>query len=192
MLDEEVDEWDQCSKECSSQVFPQLDRSWVGRAQGEAAQCPRQRRNQIADHEDIVPIVVIRACNIGPSSASQRPENTHSCDELGQAAARAVGHAVEEEDQQEARARANGDEDLEYGALRVAVADGRADGGKPFDGIAEVLVLDDFGVVKGHAHNQGAEEGGIRGDSVEVGDPLAGYLASCQLGCRIAVGAGRL
>lgn len=27
---------------------------------------------------------------------------------------------------------------------------------------------------------------------MEVGDPLAGYLASCQLGDRIAVGGGRL
>ena len=153
MLDEEVDERDQCSKECSSQVFPQLDRSWVGRAQRETTQCPRKRRDQVADHENIVPIVIIRARNICPTSAGQRPEDTHSSDELGQAGARAVGHAVEEEDQQEARARANGDEDLEYGALRVAVADGRADGGEPFGGIAEVLVLDDFGVVEGHAHN---------------------------------------
>jgi hypothetical protein len=128
-----------------------------------------------------MPIVVIRACNICPSSASQCPEDSHSCNELRQAGVWFVGHAVEEEDQQEARAGADGDEDLEDGAFRVAVANGCADGGEPFDGVSKVFVLDDFGVMKGHADDQGAEEGRIGGDGVEVGDPLTGYLQGVSL-----------
>jgi hypothetical protein len=129
-----------------------------------------------------VPIVIIRACNVCPSTASQCPEDSHSCNEFGQAAALLVGHAIEEKDQQEARARADGDEDLEDGAFRVPVADGCADRREPFDRVSKVLVLDNFGVMKRHADDQGAEKGRIGGNGVEVGDPLAGYLDGGQPG----------
>jgi hypothetical protein len=35
--------------------------------------------------------------------------------------------------------------------------------------------------MKGHADDQGAEEGRIGGDGVEVGDPLTGYLQGVSL-----------
>jgi hypothetical protein len=181
VLDEEVHKRDECRKESSAQVFSQLDGSRVWRAQCKASQCPGQGRDQVADHEDVVPVVIIRARNICPSSASQCPENANSCNEFWQASVGFVGHAIEEEDQQEAWAGANGDEDLEDGAFRVTVANGCADGGEPFDGVSKVFVLDDFGVMKGHADDQGAEEGRIGGDGMEVGDPLTRYLQGVSL-----------
>ena len=182
VLDKEVHERNECCEESSTQVFPQLDSSRVRRAQCKTAQRPRQSRDQVADHENIVPIVIIRACNVCPSTACQCPENTHSRNEFRQAAARRVGHAVEEEYQQEAWAGADSDEDLEDGTLRVAVSNGCADRGEPFDGVSEVLVLDNFRVMKGHADNQGAEEGRIGRDGVKVGDPLARYLEGVSFG----------
>jgi hypothetical protein len=35
--------------------------------------------------------------------------------------------------------------------------------------------------MKGHADDQGAEEGRVGGDGVEVGDPLTGYLQVVSL-----------
>jgi hypothetical protein len=181
VLDEEVHKRHKCRKESSAQVFSQFDGTRIRRTQCETSQCPRQSCDQVADHEDVVPVVVIRACNICPSSAGQCPENSHSCDEFWQAGIWSVGHAIEEEDQQEAWTGANGDEDLEDRALRVAIANGCADGGEPFDGVSKVFVLDNLGVMEGHADDQGAEEGRIGGDGVEVGDPLARYLQGVSL-----------
>lgn len=180
VLDEEVHEWDQRRKESSTQVLSQFDGARVGRAQCKATKCPWQGRDQVADHEDIMPIVIIRACNICPSTACQCSKDSHSCDEFRQAAALLVGHAVEEEYQQESWTRADGDENLEDGAFRVAVANGCADGGEPFDGVSKVFVLNDLGVMKGHADDQGAEEGRVGGDGVEVGNPLAWNLDGGQ------------
>lgn len=137
-----------------------------------------------------MPIVIVRACNVRPPSTRQRPEHAHARDELGETAPGAVREAVEEEDEGEARARADGDEDLEDGALGVAVADGCADGGKPFDRVAEVLVLHDLGVVQGHADDEGADEGGIRSDGVRIGNPVARDLL-CMFSWRVPGLAGR-
>ena len=150
VLNEEVDQRYEGAKERSSQVFPVLDRFRIGWAQSQASQRPRQCRDEVADHENVVPVVVIRARDVRPSTARQRPEYTHAGDELGQSAPRSVGQAVEQEDQHEAWAGSNGDEDLEDRSFGVAVADCGGDGGKPFDGIAVVFVLHDLIVVQPH------------------------------------------
>jgi hypothetical protein len=44
-----------------------------------------------------------------------------------------------------------------------------------------VLILHDFVVVQRHADHQGAEEGGICGDGVQVGDVVAGDLGNTRV-----------
>lgn len=128
-----------------------------------------------------MPIVIVRARNVGPSSTRQCPEDTHTRNEFGQGAAGTIREAVPEEAEGESRPRTDGNEDLEDGSFGVTVADGRADGGKPLDGVAEVLVLDDFVVVQPHADDEGAEEGSICGGRVGVGDPLSGNLRRARV-----------
>lgn len=59
MLDKEIDQWHQCTEEQTSHNLPVLRRAAVI-AKGYAAQRPRQSRNQVRNHEDIVPVMVIR------------------------------------------------------------------------------------------------------------------------------------
>lgn len=181
MLNEVIHQWHDRRKERASQVLPQLDRLRIRRTQHCTSNSPRQRGDHVRDHEDIVPIVIVRARDIRPPSARQCAKDAHSRDELGQTAALAVGETVKEEDEGESGSGADGDEDLEDGAFRVAVADGGADGGKPFDGVAVVLVLHDFGVVQGHADDEGADEGGIGGARVRPCYPVAVDLVEGSL-----------
>lgn len=103
MLYKEIHQRYQRSKEGAGKVLPIHYRPRVlPRTQRQAAGRPRYRRNEIADHEDVMPVVVIRARDIRPSSTSQRAEDTYACHELGQSVAlswsRAVAEAVEKED----------------------------------------------------------------------------------------------
>jgi hypothetical protein len=148
VLDEEVDQWYKCAKEGISQAFAVLDRSRIRRAEHRTSNGPGQRSHQIADHKDVVPIVVIRARDVRPSTTSKRPEDTDSCDKLRQSATRAVCKAVEEEYQHEAGARTYCDENLEDRSFWVSVSNGGADRGKPFLRITPMLVLYDLVVVK--------------------------------------------
>ena len=42
-----------------------------------------------------MPIMIIRARDVSPSTASERPEDTHASNELWQAATRSICEAVE-------------------------------------------------------------------------------------------------
>lgn len=150
MLNEKVHERYQRSEESAGQVLPILDSLRIWRTQRQTTQCPRQRSHQIADHEDIMPIVIIRARNICPSSAGQSPEHTHASHELGQRAVRPLSQAVPQKNQHKSRSRTDRDEDLEDGAFGVAITNRCAHGGEPFDRVAEMLVLHDFMVVQRH------------------------------------------
>ena len=189
VLNEVVHQRHKRPEEGSSQVLPIPNRRGIRRAQRQTSQRPRQRRNQITYHEDVMPIMVIGARNVCPPPTGQGSKDSHARHELRQSAAGTVAEAVEEEDQDEARARADGDEDLEDGALWVAVADGSAHGGEPFDGVAVVLVLHDFLVVERDANDESAEEGDVCRGGVRPRDPLAWDLGGCQ-GERVVVYGG--
>lgn len=176
VLDEEVHQRNQRPKESTRQVLSVLDGLRVGRTQRQTSQCPRQRSHQIADHEDVVPIVIIRARNICPSSTCQSSEDTHTGHELGKCGIGSVGEAIPQEHQRESWTRAHGDEDLEDGSFGVAIANCCAYGGEPFDWVAKVLVLDNLVVMQRHADYQSTKEGGICGDGVQVRDVLSRNL----------------
>lgn len=97
VLDEEVDQGYEGCKECSAQIFPVLDRLGIWWAESNTANGPGQSGDKIADHENVMPVMVIGARHISPTSASQGPEHADSGNELGQAGARAIGKAVPEE-----------------------------------------------------------------------------------------------
>ena len=68
VLDEEVDQWDQGTKEATCEYLPILDCGRIIRAQGEASQGPGKSRDEVGDHEDVVPVMVIRRRDIRPTT----------------------------------------------------------------------------------------------------------------------------
>lgn len=176
MLDEEVHQRNQCSKEGTRQVLSVLDSLWIWWTQCQTTQCPWQCSHQIADHEDVVPIVVVCARHVCPSSASQGSKNSHSSHKLGQRAVWPIGQTVPQEDKRKSRTRAYGDEDLKYGAFGVAVANGCAHRGEPFNWVAKVLVLHDFVIMQRHSNDKRAEKGAICGKGVQVRDVVSRNL----------------
>lgn len=166
VLNEVVDQWHQGSEEEASHDLTILDGTTVVGAQRKAAQRPRQGRNEVRDHEDIVPVMIVSGSDIGPSSAGQGAEDTHASDDLRERRVRPRGKHVPQEDEGEARTGSDGDEDLEERAFGITVTDRRGDGGKPFVGIAVVFILNNLVVMQSATDNQRAEERGIREQSV--------------------------
>lgn len=68
VLYEEVNKGDQRCEERSRKDLSIPDGGRILRAEGEAAQGPRKCRDEIRDHEDIVPIMVIGGCYVCPAS----------------------------------------------------------------------------------------------------------------------------
>ena len=113
VLNEEVHKWHDRPKESRSQVLPIFDCLWVWGAQHNAPNSPRQSSNQIADHEYIVPVVIIGTCNVCPSTASQRSKDPNTSDEFWRTASLSICKAVEHEHQHESRPGADCYEYLE-------------------------------------------------------------------------------
>lgn len=113
VLNEIVNQRDQCSKEQAGHDFAVLDSPTVVRAKGEAAQGPRQSGHQVRDHEDIVPIMIVGRGHVGPASTCQGSEDAHSSDQLGECRVGTRSEDVPEEDEHESWTGSDSDEDLE-------------------------------------------------------------------------------
>lgn len=81
VLDEEIDQRHQGSEEKACQALAPLDGGGVWRAQGNTACRPWQSANDVGYHENIVPIVIIRRCDVRPATTSQGPQKAHGGDE---------------------------------------------------------------------------------------------------------------
>lgn len=103
VLDKEVYEGDDAAIERARHVFPVLDRSRVGRAKGDAPEGPGYGRQQVGDHEDIVPVMVVGGGDIGPAAASECSEDAPEGDEGRQLVARPARKEVPEGDESESR-----------------------------------------------------------------------------------------
>lgn len=77
VLDEEVDEGHERAKERARNDLPVLDGLGVRWAQGNAAQGPRKRCDDVGDHENVVPIMVVGRGDVCEAAASQGSENAH-------------------------------------------------------------------------------------------------------------------
>lgn len=177
VLDKEVNQRYERAEESRSQVLPVLDCRRVRRAEHDTANGPGQCRDQIADHENVVPVVIIGTRHVCPPTAGQGSKDSNSCNELGKGRVRTIRETVEEEDERESRAGANGDKDLEERSLGVSIANGGRNGREPFCGVSEVFVLDNLVVMERDSDNESTDEGGVCGDGVCVGNVLPGNLS---------------
>lgn len=166
MLNEIVDQWNQGSEEKAGYDLAVLDGPTVIGAESKAAQRPRQSRDKVRDHEDIMPVMIISGGDIGPSTTGQGAEDTHTSDNLRERRVGTRGKHVPQEDEGEARTGGDGDENLEERAFGIAITNRRGDRGKPFVGIAVVFILNDLVIMQRAANYQRAEKGGIREESV--------------------------
>ena len=82
VLNEEVNEWQYGGIKCTRKVLAVLDGGRVARAQSNDTKCPGDGGEQIRDHENVMPIMVIGGCDVGPSTACQRAEDAHPEDEF--------------------------------------------------------------------------------------------------------------
>lgn len=184
VLDEEVDQRNKCPKEGTSQVFPQRDGAWVGRAEGDAAGRPRQGCDNVGDHENVVPVVIVSRGDVGPSSASQGAKDAHEGNETGELVAGLPSKKIPQTNKHKpgpcslsaasiphllsrtCHTGCNGDKDHEEGPFGVSIANGGGHGGEPFIGVAVVLVLDDLVVVERDTDNEGTDECRYASESV--------------------------
>ena len=137
MSDEEEYQGDKGAEEGSRQDLAIFDSLHIRfGTQRNAAQGPWQSGHQVGYHEDVVPIVIIRRCDICPAPARQGPEYPHSEYKLWEGRSRSLRKNVPEEYKRKPRAGRHGDEQLEDCSFRVSVTDCSGNRGKPFVGIA--------------------------------------------------------
>jgi hypothetical protein len=82
VLDKEVYQRHNSCKEGTGKVLSVLYSGRVPRTQGQNTGGPRNGSHKIRDHENVMPVVVIRRCDICPSSASQGAEDADTCNKL--------------------------------------------------------------------------------------------------------------
>lgn len=70
VLNEKVDERKYSSVERPGKVFTVLHSCGVLGTHGDHTECPRDGGDQVRDHEDVVPVMVIRRGDVRPSAAS--------------------------------------------------------------------------------------------------------------------------
>src|SRR5256885_6212371 len=84
VLYEEVDQGHQRAEEQTGQDFSVFDCSRMWRTESKTPKSPWQCCNQIGDHENVMPVMVIRRCHVRPSSTSYCPEQARPCDNFRQ------------------------------------------------------------------------------------------------------------
>ena len=166
MLDEVVNQRHQGSEEEAGHDLAVFDSPPIVGAERKTAKRPWQSSDQIRDHKNIVPVMIVGRRDIGPSATCQGSENAHTCNNLGQGRIRACGKDVPQENKSEARSGSDGDEDLEKRSLGISITDRGGDRWKPLIGVAVVFILDNLVIMQQAAHDQCTQECGIREDSM--------------------------
>jgi hypothetical protein len=113
VLDEEVDQRHQGSKESGGQVLAQSYGRRIRRTQRNAARGPRQSRDNVGNHKNVVPVMIIGRCDIRPPPACQGSEDAHERNHAREFRARLPGQKIPQSNQRESRARRDGDKDHE-------------------------------------------------------------------------------
>ena len=88
MLDEKVDQWDKSTKEGRREVLAIFDSFWIGRAQRNATGGPGYCCNDVRDHKNVMPVVIVGRGNISPAAACQGSEYPHNGNKCGEFLAR--------------------------------------------------------------------------------------------------------
>ena len=84
VLNKKVYEWDKRREESTTKDLSIVYRLWIRRAECETSNGPRQSRDKVGYHENVMPIMVIGGRHVGPASASQGSEDAHSGNKLWQ------------------------------------------------------------------------------------------------------------
>ena len=101
VLNEEVNQWHKGREETAGKNLTVLERSSILRTEGNAADCPWQSCDEVGDHKDVVPVMVIGRGDICPSSAGECSKDTNASDELGEGRVWATGQDVPKADKSE-------------------------------------------------------------------------------------------
>lgn len=104
VLDEPVDQRNQGTEEGTCKELSISDSRWVGGAQRKAADCPWERCHKVRDHEDVMPVMIIRRCHICPSTTGQCPEDANASDEFWKSRVGSLRQDVPQGNQREAGA----------------------------------------------------------------------------------------
>ena len=103
VLDEEIDQRHQSSKEKARQPLAPLDCGGIRRAQSNAAGRPWQGANNVGYHENVVPIVIVRRCDVRPATAGQCSQEAHGSDEAWELGVGPARQDVPQADQRKSR-----------------------------------------------------------------------------------------
>jgi hypothetical protein len=104
VLDEEVEHRHKGGEEGATKELAVVDGLGVVGAQGDAADGPGYGRDEVRDHEDVVPVVVIGRCDIGPASTGEGSEDANAQDELGECLVGSRSQDVPQSNEEETRA----------------------------------------------------------------------------------------
>ena len=85
VLDKIVNQWYQGTKEGPRQVFSVLDCPGIIWTQDDTTISPWYSRDEIRNHEDVVPLVIISRRNICPSTTCQCSKHAHERNEFWEA-----------------------------------------------------------------------------------------------------------
>lgn len=96
VLDEKVDQRDQGSEKEASQQLAVLDGRLVWRRESEAAEGPGKGEDEVRDHKDVVPVVVVGRGDVNPAAAENGPDETDRSHKLGRKRAGLCGEQVPE------------------------------------------------------------------------------------------------
>lgn len=84
VLDKVINERYQGPEEQPGKDFAVLDGFFVGlRGEQETANRPRQSEDQVSNHENVMPVMVVRRSNVNPSTAGNGTEKSDREDKLG-------------------------------------------------------------------------------------------------------------
>jgi len=152
MLKEKVCSWNKSAKEGGSKDLPVLDSYWVRRTNRKASQGPRNSGNKIANHEDVVPHMVVCRCNIGPSSTGECSEDSNPGHNFWQGRIGSSSKEIVQGDESESRTGGQSNANHIHRTFRISIANGGRDGGEPLLWVAIPLILHDLFVVKPAAY----------------------------------------
>ena len=103
MLDKKVDQGNQSAEEASSNPLSVLDRLCVRGAKRNAAGSPGNGKDDVRDHENVVPVMVVGRGDVGPAAASKSSDDTGKRNSLGEDTAGFSSQEIEKSNQGESR-----------------------------------------------------------------------------------------
>lgn len=103
VLDKKVYHGHKGAKKGRGQVLSVLDRFRIRRAEGDAAKCPRDRNDQVRDHQDVVPVMVVGRGDVGPAATGQCAQQSHRTNKLWQRLAGLRSEQIPQTDQGKSR-----------------------------------------------------------------------------------------